>query len=47
MELLHQTPFHEEVSAKYDPSKERIVLQRYNNDLAVKVLTKVNMNQII
>lgn len=32
MELIQQTPLHEEVSAKYDPSKENIVVQSYSKN---------------
>lgn len=40
LELIHQTPFHEEVSRKYDPCKERIIVQGYNNETAVKMIKK-------
>jgi transposase InsO family protein len=38
MELIYQTPLHAEVSEKYDPSKEKILIQGYNNNSAIKML---------
>ncbi|HNN31857.1 MAG TPA: IS481 family transposase, partial [Chitinophagaceae bacterium] len=37
-ELIWQTPLHEEVSAKYDPKKEHILVHAYNKNFAVKKL---------
>jgi transposase InsO family protein len=36
--LINQTPFWEEVAAMYNPTKERIILQNYRLDAALKLL---------
>jgi transposase InsO family protein len=38
VELIYQTPLHEEVNKKYDPSKEHILIHSYNKNLATKIL---------
>jgi transposase InsO family protein len=38
VELIYQTPLHEEVNEKYDPSKEHILIHGYNKNLATKIL---------
>lgn len=38
VELIRQTPLHEEVSEKYDPSKEDVLAQGYNKDLTARML---------
>ncbi len=40
MELIYQTPLHEEVSKKYDPSKEESLIHGYNKNLATKMLKR-------
>jgi transposase InsO family protein len=39
-ELLHKTPYQDEVEARYDRSKERIRLQNYRDDLKVEKLKR-------
>jgi transposase InsO family protein len=38
VELMFKTPLHEEVSAKYDPKKEHILVHAYHKNFAVKKL---------
>lgn len=40
IELIYQTPLYEEVSEKYDPSKEEILVHGYNKNLATKMLKR-------
>ncbi len=45
MELVFQTPLHEEVSEKYDLSKENILVQGYNKNCVAKML-KQPLNEV-
>ena len=38
IEMINQTPLMDEVSNLYDPKKERIIMQNYQADFAVKML---------
>lgn len=40
IELIYQTPLYEEVSEKYDHSKEEILIHEYNKNLATKMLKR-------
>jgi hypothetical protein len=40
-ELIHDTPFGDEVEAMYDPSKERIQEQNYRTELTLRRLEKL------